>query len=247
MKKLLFVLLTTLSFSQDSTNIMLFGNSITELDWQGGYRAYLWYRLDSAGKVINFVGSRETNHASPNTKGFTFPASQWQHEGVTGRTCLTWLSTVSSVVTANLPSIMVVEIGTNDASNGSYSSTTIRNNIGKLFDSIFTVSPSIRIVFSNIPQIYPTGTLFSQAKEDTIVAVNALLPALVASKVSAGKYIKIVDMFTAMNEEGDFTSDGVHPTVAGYYNKMTPLYYTAVKQAIDTVLTQTSKYLMWKR
>lgn len=247
MKKLYFIFFFCISFlsAQDSVKIMLFGDSITELDWQGGYRAFLYDSLaNDAGYVFNFVGARTTNHNSPNTRGFTFPESMWEHEGVTGRTALTWLNTVTAVITANTPKLMIVQIGTNDASNGSYSSITIKNNIGKLLDSIWNVSPTIRIVFSNIPRIYSTGSLWSQAKEDTIEQTNLLLPTLVAEKVSAGKKIVMVDQYSALALESDFTGDGVHPSISGYL-RMRNAYYPYVVTYLNEILAL--KYVPWRR
>ena len=202
------------AFSQDSTKILLIGDSITELDWQGGYRSRLYKMLSDSGYLFNFVGSRTTNH-DDGSIGFTFPEAQWQHEGVTGRTALTWLSTVRSVVAADTPKVVFLEIGTNDASNGSYSSATIVSNISKMVDSIWAVSDSIRIVFSNLPRIHSTGSLWSQAKEDTIEAVNAALGAMIEEKQRRGFFVW-VDMYSTLTDSADFTTDGVHPSVAGY-------------------------------
>lgn len=226
--------------AQDSVKILLIGDSITELNWQGGYRSRLHRLLADSAYVFDYVGSRTTNH---DTTGFgtnTWPSEYWNHEGVTGRTALTWLSTVRSVVAADTPDVVYLQIGTNDCANGSYSSTTIVSNISKMVDSIWAVNDSIRIVFSNIPRIHPTGSLWSQAKEDTIAAVNLKLGAMIEAKQRLG-FFKWVDIFNALTDSADFDTDGVHPSVTGYVEYNAAIY----DEVIDALLYDGDKYFTY--
>ncbi|MDP1678189.1 MAG: hypothetical protein Q8L88_15135, partial [Bacteroidota bacterium] len=69
MKKLLLasyfislVLISGLVQAQDSIRIMPIGDSITELNWQGGYRSYLYKLLSDSGFTFDFVGRQTKNH-----------------------------------------------------------------------------------------------------------------------------------------------------------------------------------------
>lgn len=227
------VVLSSAAFSQDSVKIMPLGDSITELDWQGGYRSYLYKLLSDSGFVFDYVGRRTLNH-NDGSLGFAFPQAYWDHEGYSGRAIYpTWLDSVGRALRANPPQVIILMLGTNDVSNGTRSSVQIRNFMSQFLDSIWTFNPSIRVVLSNLPRIVP-GSLFSQAKLDTIIKVNALWPGLVAEKKAAGRPLYDVDNFNVLTETSDFTGDGIHPSVAGY-RKMRYVWYPAVVQAIRSV------------
>jgi hypothetical protein len=221
--------------AQDSVKIMPFGDSITELDWEGGYRSFLYKLLSDSGFVFDYVGRRTLNH-NDGSLGFSFPQPYWDHEGYTGRAIYpTWLDSVGAALKANPPDIMMIMLGTNDVANGTRSSIQIRNYMSALLDSVWKFDPNIKVVLSNLPRIVP-GSLFTQKKLDSTIATNALWPGLVTEKKQAGRYIIMVDNFSALTDSADFTGDGIHPSVKGY-KKMRYVWYPAVVSAILSIST----------
>jgi lysophospholipase L1-like esterase len=219
--------------AQDSVKIMPMGDSITELDWEGGYRSFLYKLLSDSGFTFDYVGRKNNNHNDASL-GFKFPAAYWDHEGYSGRAIYpTWLDSVGRALRANPPQIIMLMAGTNDVSNGTRSALQIKNFMSSLLDSIWTFNPNIQVVLSNLPRIV-RGSLFSQAKLDTIVRVNALWPDLVASKISANRPLIPVDNYSALTDTLDFTSDGIHPSVAGY-KKMRFVWYPGVVLALQRI------------
>ncbi len=220
----------TIDPPSDSIKIMPFGDSITELDWQGGYRSYLYKLLSDSGYKFDYVGRRNMNH-NDGSIGFPIPAAYWDHEGYTGRAIFpTWLDDVGAAMKANVPDIALVLLGTNDAANGTRSAVQIRDYMSSLLDSLWKYNPSMKIILSTMPRQVP-GSLFNAKTLDTIKNTNALWPALVNTKKLAGRYITLVDNFSALTDSTDFTGDGIHPSPAGY-RKMRYVWYPAVVTAL---------------
>lgn len=223
---------------QDSIKIMPLGDSITELNWQGGYRSYLYKLLSDSGFVFDFVGRRTVNHNDASL-GFSFPQPYWDHEGYTGRAIYpTWLDHIDTALNANPPDIILLMLGTNDVANGTRTTLQIRNFMSALLDSIWIFDPNIKVVLSNICRVFTDtisgGRLMTPDKLDSIVKINSMLPDLVEEKKQAGRFILMVDNFSALTDSTDFDGDGVHPSVNGY-KKMRYVWYPAVVAALKSI------------
>jgi lysophospholipase L1-like esterase len=104
-------------------------------------------------------------------------------------------------------------IGTNDV-NISVDLPNAPARLGTLIDMITTAAPQTLLV---VARIVPTT-------DDTVnlrvQAYNALIPALVSQRASAGKHVQLVDMYAAFTAHADYKTslmfDLLHPNLAGY-------------------------------
>ncbi len=211
--------------------IMLLGDSISELDWQGGYRSQLYHLLQVGGYSFDFVGRSTTNHDATNL-GFTFPTAYWDHEGYSNATIevsstYTWKNNLRTALTAGRPDVVCVMLGTNDVFSTIRNATQVRNAMSAFLDSIWAFNPSTKVVLSTMPRVfgYPTALPIIQS-------ANALWPAMVAAKQSGGRSITLVDNYAALALSSDFV-DGVHPSVGGYV-KMANAWFPAVVAALSS-------------
>lgn len=228
-------LLASLSSAQDDTvRIMPLGDSITELDWQGGYRGFLYKLLSDQGFGFDFVGTKTTNHDDDNL-GFTFPAAYWNHEGYNSATITDktgsaweWNQHVDEKLAANPPDVALVLLGTNDLNNGCCSAADIADDMSALLDQVWAFDSTIVVILGTPPSVDPSryATLDSR-----ISAFGALLPALVAGKEALGRSIALADHRAAMNATTDLVGDGIHPSPGGY-EKMARVWYEALTATI---------------
>ena len=220
-----------------ATKIMLLGDSITELNWEGGYRSLLYKKLCDAGYVFEYVGTNTSNHDDTNL-GFDFPQAYWYHEGHNSATIdvssvWQWSAKLRSKLTANPPDVLLVLLGVNDIANGTRPPAVILSTMSALLDSIWAFNASIKVVLSNLTPMFP-GELYDSTTAKNIRQYNALLPAMVATKVQAGSYCVLVDNYSALTDTSD-VEDGVHPSVTGY-PKMVDVWYPAVTEILSHAL-----------
>jgi GH18 family chitinase/lysophospholipase L1-like esterase len=239
----LFVVITGMLPAQDSTLINFIGDSHTEGSGTMGYRDRVIHLLDSLGYVFKNVGNRRTNYITPNpVYGNTTAFAHSFHSGINGISAATYRPLIKDTLNVNLhgeanniPDVAIVWLGANDIANGSYSTTTIRNNIGGLLDSMWVVDENIRVVLVNLT-LFQRAVAYTQAKEDSIEGVNALLPAMVAEKIAAGRYCVLVDMYSVTVDSNLTQSDGIHFTNGANYSVVGPTILPYVRTAIDSVL-----------
>ncbi len=185
--------------------LMPLGNSITDGDGStngGGYRYFLYNKLQDANLAFDFTGSL--------TGGSGFPDND--HEGHGGFRADQLA--VQTYLTNNPPEVVFLEIGTNDVS-GDESAAQIRNDIEAVVDQIHSFDANIEIYL---------GTLIPRKDDNTKQAVtddlNALLPGLVSAKSTAGYKIYLVDHAKRFNDDPNWQtnlmSDDLHPNDAGY-------------------------------
>ena len=85
----------------------------------------------------------------------------------------------------------------------------MRDQLSTLLDKIITGAPSALVVVGKI-------TPLNLGNGNTVVtAYNNLIPALVQTKVSAGKHVIVADINTGF-AIANLQSDGIHPNQAGY-------------------------------
>lgn len=223
--------------------IMPLGNSITELDWQGGYRRLLKDSLVLGGFSTDFVGSRNSGQAN-----WAYP--DYEHEGVGSATITRaagrvypHIETAAGRMTTYQPEIVIIELGTNDLYSGGRTPTMFRDDMRKLLDTIWSVNSGIKIVLSTIIPPDTLGRLTLVPLWFNVITTNALFPALVAEKVAQGKTIVLADVYAAFMPPESvkaYILDGVHPSHDGWqghpvggYRRMAKAIYPRVKELIN--------------
>ncbi|MFH0806184.1 MAG: Ig-like domain-containing protein [Candidatus Brennerbacteria bacterium] len=222
------------TFFVSTRKVMPLGDSITLGNWQGGYRAQLYNLLANGGYGNNFVfAGRNTANGNDANLGFVWPSTHKNHEGYGSATIdnagstYIWNQNIGNALAANPPDIILLMLGTNDVFSTVRTASQIRANMSSFLDQIWTVNQNIKIVLSNIPYETANAALLT-----IIQQTNALWPGLVSEKQQLGRYITLVDNYSALTLPSDF-EDGVHPSVTGYL-KMANAWYPAVVSAIAT-------------
>jgi lysophospholipase L1-like esterase len=229
--------------SQPSVKIMPLGNSITQLDWQGGYRRLLKDSLVLGGFSTDFVGSNnygQANWANPD----------YEHEGYNSATITReagrvypHIETAAERMATYQPEIIIIELGTNDLHSGGRTPAMFRDDMRKLLDTIWSINQGIKIVLNTIPPPDTIGHANFVPLWFNVIATNALFPALVSEKVAQGKAIVLADVYTAFMPPESvkaYILDGVHPSYDGWnghpvggYRRMAKAIYPSVKALID--------------
>jgi lysophospholipase L1-like esterase len=203
--------------SNGGVRVMPLGDSITDgLTVPGGYRIGLWQKLVAGGFTVDFVGSL-----------FNGPSSlgDHDHEGHSGWTIAQIDANIVNWLRATMPRTVLLHIGTNDMFGGSAGAPA---RLSTLIDHITTTAPDT-IVF--------VATIIPLANADAAVRTfNAAIPGIVQSKVSAGKHVHLVDMFSALTTAD--LADGVHPN-AGGYEKMSVVWFNALRSVPESLTNGT--------
>ncbi|MES1177457.1 MAG: SGNH/GDSL hydrolase family protein [Myxococcales bacterium] len=207
--------------------IMPMGDSITEgyrSTGYGGYRAPLFHLALSHQQSITFVGSAPP-HGPAKVDGVAFPQA---NEGIGGRRIADLVGIVPTTITTNKPHILLLEIGTNDISEGS---SSMASQLGNLLDKILAADPKLLVV---VATVIPTTT---DSKTATVEAYDKMIPALVKSRADAGKHIQLVDMFGTFTSNTKYktayfkSTDDLHPNDAGYA-LMADVWYAGIQSLL---------------
>jgi len=211
--------------------IMPLGDSITDgIDQainyasNGGYRLELFRQAVLGGHDITFVGTRPPNGPTGNVEGQPFPRN---HEGISGNTIQQVADRVDAALVANLPHVVLLQIGTNNLYNGM--APDVPGQLAGLLDQITEGAPDALVV---VAQITPLGGQFPNNGVDDY---NAAIPGIVQERADDGKHLIVVDQFTRIASTPNFVAqlvpDNIHPNAAGYAI-MGETWY----QAIETFL-----------
>jgi lysophospholipase L1-like esterase len=208
--------------------ILPLGDSITDGvgSTGGGYRVELFRLAHSQGHNITFVGGSTPNGPAV-VDGVPFPRNHEGHSGFTidnggGRAGIQPL--VVGSLTNFRPHIVLLMIGTNDI-DLQLDVANAPTRLGQLIDTIVDTAPSALVV---VAQIVPSQDNVLNARIQTY---NAAIPALVDSRVSAGRHLLLVDMYRAITANPNYQTvyffDRLHPNNAGYI-VMANLWYGAI-------------------
>ncbi len=169
------------------------------------------------GQKITFTGS--LSNGPTTVSNVAFPKS---NEGHSGWTIDQDAGLVPSPAFKTIPNIVLLMIGTNDiyAASGQ---ADMPKRLGSLLDKIFTAAPDALLVVAKITP------LSNASWNATIKTYNDAIPALLQTKVSAGKHVIGVDMNTGFTTASMLSSDGIHPNQTGY-NWMGDTWYAAISQ-----------------
>jgi lysophospholipase L1-like esterase len=215
----------------DPCKIMPFGDSITEgaPNNNGGYRIQLFHLAHQAGKNITFVGSNSNGPAQ--VDGVPFPPQNEGHGGytidnATGHNGISPL--VPMVMPQYKPHIITLMIGTNDAFYN-IDMANAPTRLGNLIDSIYAQLPDVLLI---VAQIIPTR---DDPTNTRIQAYNAAIPAMVQARASAGKHVRLVNMWPVVandpNYKTSILTDTWHPNSTGY-TALGTAWYNALSDAL---------------
>ena len=194
---------------------MPLGDSITydTGSLNASYRYELFRLALQNQRKIDFVGSRGTGPQI--VDGQPFPRGTEGHPGWTiddGGGRLGLYPAVAGWLQSTPPDIVTLMIGTNDL-DIDFDEANAPVRLGLLLDRIAETTPHALIVLA---QIVPTT---DDAANVAVQAYNAAMPALVASRVKAGKHVILVDMYEALASHADYKTalmnDKLHPKDAG--------------------------------
>ena len=204
--------------------IMPLGDSITfGMADDGGYRKYLWHFLKQNGHDnIDFVGPEGSAGAT-----FTYQGQQVQyddnHAGYSGYTITDlpggWFGQLNGIlekmqsgdyITKYAPDIILLQIGTNDVSNGHLDGSEER--LHTLLDYLIEKKPADGTIFlTTIPDLGNTG--WGGNQNQNIAAYNQLVEKVAGDYSS--KNVVFADIHSVINADSDL-ADGVHPNAGGY-------------------------------
>jgi len=175
------------------------------------------------GMDITFVGGSKNGPAT--VDGVTFPQS---HEGHSGWTIAQIDDIVQNKNALGVnPNIILLHIGTNDMYGSDPANADKR--LGTLIDHITAKQPNALLVVSNI---IPLGILATAE----VPKYNAKIPAVLNSRIQAGKNIIFVDQYTGFPTSE--LQDQVHPNSAGYA-RMANKWYAAIKPFLININNMT--------
>ncbi len=199
--------------------ILPLGDSITygvNDEGNAGYRGPLFASAVAAAQKITFTGSL-TNGPST-VSGQTFPQKNEGHSGWGISEVTTYSNGNAGIATViptpafssasgGTPDIILLHIGTNDASQ--FSATQMTSDLQGLLNKIISNAPNALVV---VAQIIPLG----YGTNSVIKAYDQSIPGVVQALAAAGKHIETVDMYTGFDTATMLGSDSIHPNTTGY-------------------------------
>jgi len=179
---------------------------------------------------VVFMGNSITEGWAPRFDSL-FPGKPYIGRGISGQTTPQMLVRFRQDVIALKPAVVVILAGTNDIAGNTGPSTLemIEDNLMSMTE--LARANGIRVVLSSVLPVFDYPWKRGLEPAPKIVALNAWIKSY-AARVGA----VYLDYHSAMADErkglrADLTTDGVHPTEAGY-RVMAPLAERAIAQAL---------------
>jgi len=176
-----------------------------------GFRYGLRNQLVDNGNPVNFVGSNHGGSMIDN-----------ECEAWPGYT-IDQVAQKAELSIPSQPNLVLLHVGTNDAVQN-LDIQNAGNRLGSLIDRLFDAIPGVTVVAS---------TLLSNANSQTqanVAIYNRKIPDVVQTRQAQGKQIVYVDFSSSYFSLSDLSSDGTHPTDAGYL-KMAEVWYQGIAAA----------------
>ena len=212
------------------TKIMPVGDSITlgHYGTNDGYRGFLYDDLLAAGfSTFQFqlVGTTNQLESGMNEALPTSPVNQTYHDGWSGWTTANVLSNIGTWLpqlagSGSLPTIITLDIGTNDAGTGVALSQGTAN-LSAIISTIFQKDPNVLLLLAAV-----TPRTDNTSYNTWVSQYNAYLPGLVAQYSASGDNVHLVDLNTSFPVSNGLY-DGLHPNDTGY-NFMATQWYNAI-------------------
>jgi len=198
--------------SSSTVKVMPLGDSITDgITVVGAYRIQLWKNIINNGLMVDFVGSLSNGPAELGDKN---------HEGHSGWRIDQIDANINSWMDARNPKIVLLHIGTNDVLQN-YNLSTAPSRLSALIDKICAKLPAGGKLY--VAKLIP---LSNASQNQSVINFNNQIPGIVQTKVSQGKPVYVVDMYSALTTAD--LADGVHPNANGY-NKMGNAWFNAIQ------------------
>jgi lysophospholipase L1-like esterase len=177
-----------------------------------GFRAALRKKLiDNGNPTVDYIGS---NHCGTMTDN--------ECEGWPGYT-ISQVAQKAELSIPSKPNLVLLHVGTNDAVQN-LDIQHAGDRLGSLIDRLFDDVPGVTIVASTL---LPNANPKIQAN---VQIYNSKIPDVVQRRQAAGKQIVYVDFSSSSFSLSDLSSDGTHPTDAGYI-KMAEVWYQGIVAA----------------
>ena len=224
-----------------TTRIAVIGSSsVAGGDTRNSFRRPLYFRLQSGGYSINFVGSTNRNDASapPNNdfdrdhNGYGGVRADQIIKGTTkdyGKVpkladALAGKSTDGDDYT---PDVAIIYVGHNDIFQG-YSPESTLNDLRDIINVLQADNPNVVILLGKLhPSAWHEGSY-----NDELATLNGLMDGLAQSERTPDSPVVTVDLFTGWNPDV-YTTDGQHANPDGEYWLATR-FYNAMKPYLDT-------------
>jgi lysophospholipase L1-like esterase len=194
--------------------ILPLGDSITYgVGYTGGYRVELFRESLAGGTSITFVGSQRNGPEIVDE--VSFPQ---RHEGHGGFRIDQLMPLIPEPALHDSPHIVLLMVGTNDIGQD-YDLADAPQRLGELLDALSEAAPSALIVVANITPL--------ASDSQAVVRFNDALPEVIEARASAGRHVRLVDMFTGF--PASELDDNVHPNVRGY-KRLGENWYAAISE-----------------
>jgi acyl-CoA thioesterase-1 len=193
---------------EDALRIMPMGDSITEA--RAGYDSYrrvLWQRLNAAGCVVDFVGSKWGVSRGGRDSGSVAPPHadfDLDHEAYWDYTVGDLLPRARGLVAQAQPDIVLIHLGTNDVLDGR-AAGPIAQDLGTLIDAIRGGKPDVLVLLAKLIPAAPDPA--------GIGALNRLIDGVAARQSSALSPVVVVDLASGYALADN--DDGIHPGTRG--------------------------------
>ena len=244
-KSLISFLILNLTLSAQ-VKILPLGDSITNGEGElitdslrTGYRQPLWLLLNSAGYLVDFIGSDSAGYGAvpkfdPNNAGFGgYSTEQLLNLIVTGYDRDGNLITDGPYLKTYTPDIILLHIGTNGIDT---STSYLENLLDYIDDFEDSTNSEIWVVLAKIINRVPYSSITT--------AYNNNIDKLAKERIKNGDKIELVDMendagfnyqidTTLPYSSGDMF-DHLHPNKSGY-TKMANLFYDSLKVLLDNI------------
>lgn len=177
-----------------------------------GFRNALRNKLIANGNPsVDYVGSNHCGTMADN-----------ECEGWPGFT-ISQVAAKAELSIPSKPNLVLLHVGTNDAVQN-VDIQHAGDRLGSLIDRLFDAIPGVTIVASTL---LPNANPKTQAN---VKIYNGQIPGVVQKRQASGKHIVYVDFSTSTFSLSDLSSDGTHPTDAGYV-KMAEVWYQGIAAA----------------
>ncbi|CZR50217.1 uncharacterized protein PAC_00089 [Phialocephala subalpina] len=204
---------STITSNGVDLRILPLGDSIT---WGAGSSDGNGYRLDLqnllSGNTVQYIGSQKSGSMTDNS-----------NEGHPGA-IISQIAQFANLSLNQLPNIVLLMAGTNDM-NIPTDPATAPARLGSLIDEIVSAVPNTTVL---VAQLIPAVKNSTKSNIDTF---NSAIPGLVASRVSAGKKVLVIDLSQYISTSD--LVDGIHPNDHGY-SEMASAWYDGIQKAAST-------------
>lgn len=219
-------------------SIVALGDSITHADnGRNSYRRDLWNLLVEAGYPVDFVGTQNTTQGRqpfPDSNFDPDHEARWgwrTDEILNGRPSVPDSGKLSDWLTQYTPDVALVHLGSNDAFQGNSAKSTIEE-LRQVIQILRADNPNVTIFLAQIISVVNrVSPVRDQTRNERVMELNALIPALVESEDSAESPVILVDQFTGFDAVAD-NYDGVHPNLEGEA-KMAARWFEALDPYLD--------------